>query len=481
MATSFPQTSITIDAQATSPGGGGGYVAVFAPCASLADGVPRLYASGKGVLDAHGFCEGTSYAAMHINETRRPVVFVGMPIETKGASSAVVTTAWAGTSEVTLTDNATTGCLTEVQAILRVVVGGTRGTAGVVLELSLDNGVSWKSIRLGTAVSYAIPNINVTINFGAGTFLAGEYVTWTATGPQTNAAGLTLARNGLAAKRFPIRTVLATGVYSAALATNLETEANAYASANERFVFARCAIADKSTGTWPVFAATQAGLFDGLEARRVSTSLGHRRKQCPLTSWSFRRPAAWAASLREYRRDMDLHNSTWWRGAGPLDGWFLAEGDDEYDERVHGGALAGKFTTFATLANGSTGMFIAKDLTRAALDSPLLLPNNMAVTNEACTICQRVTQRWLGQSLVLQTDGTADPNSLADLEEAINSELFRELLAEKVPGRGPRASAVRWEASKDDDLRGAAAVLNGVLTLNLRGTISQVATQVKVI
>jgi hypothetical protein len=126
-------------------------------------------------------------------------------------------------------------------------------------------------------------------------------------------------------------------------------------------------------------------------------------------------------------------------------------------------------------------MFIAKDLTRAALDSPLLLPNNMAVTNEMCTIVQRVTQRWLGQSLVLQTDGTADPNSLADLEEAINSELSRELLAEKVPGRGPRASAARWQASKDDDLRGAAAVLNGVGTLNLRGTISQVATQVKVI
>jgi hypothetical protein len=241
--------------------------------------------------------------------------------------------------------------------------------------------------------------------------------------------------------------------------------------------------------TWALQAAAHAATYAAVNSTdgRLSLGFGSRRILCPLTGWSFRRPASWAASLQEYRRDLDLHNATWWRKLGPLDGWFTIDADStkhvsadsEHDERNDGGALAGRFTCFTTLSNGS-GIYIAKDLTRAADDSTLLLPNNAQVVNEVCRIVQAETTRIIGGSAILNSDGTIDAIQAVDIEEAVNGALKRSLLKEHVPGRGPRVSAVRWTASRDDDLRGAGATMTGVCTLNLRGTISAVTTTVKV-
>jgi len=655
----FPSASTSVDAQANAAGAGDGYVAVITPVKTLDDGVPRLYASGKAALAAHGYSPGIAYGALHATRTKRPFLVVPIPIATAGASSAVADHSATGTSTVTISDGAD-GTLETCRAIMIVSTGGTRGTAGIVLLLSLDGGATFKTIRLGTATTYAVPDLGFTINFGAGTLVAGDYYTWTTTAPLWDSTGLALARTGLAAKQYPVRTWFVDGVLDATAAGLVATQAANYASSNNRFVMARGTTYDKPLGvlaqtrnwmsgsptvtfaevggtgdtitrsagsfasdgftsgdtivvagavaaggannvtgvpatiaalvltmnatdlenegpisgvtiyatptltfgdngaspdtitrnrgswidegfavgdsftiagtssndgtytitaltatvlsvatgsfaaevigaygvtlaadeaTWALEAAAQSAAFAAVNSTdgRLSLGFGRRRIACPLTSWAFRRSPAWAASLQEYRRDLDIHNATWWRKLGPLDGWFTiaanstrhVSADVEHDERTDGGALAGRFTCFATLDN-STGIYIAKDLTRASDDSTLLLPNNAQIVNVVCTIVQAETTRIIGGSAILNTDGTIDPIQAVDIEEAVNGALKRSLLKQHVAGRGPRVSAVRWTASRDDDLRGAGATMTGVCELNLRGTISSVSTSVKV-
>lgn len=476
--TDLPSASVSVNAQASASGAGDGYIAIITPVGTLYDGVPRLYATAKAALTAHGYSPGIAYAALHAQKAKKPFLIVGVPIAAAGTPSAVVATgAPTGTSVVTLTG----ASLEKMDATLTVVTGGTRGTAGIVLSLTLDGGATTKTIRLGTATTYAIPNLGVTINFAAGTLVTGEYFTFTATAPMLDTAGLTTARTKLAASNYNVKSWLVVGLCTPAIATAIASEAASYASANSRFIAARAGTTDLAESTWAAEAAAQNISFDAVNSTdgRLSLGFGFRRVTCPLTSWAFRRSVAWAASLREYEKAYDIHNTTWWRKRGALTEWFTIATDVEHDERNDGGALAGRFTCFATLDNES-GIYIAKDVTRASSDSVLFLPSNVHVTNAVCTIVQTETTRFLGQDLIKQADGTIDPNQAVDLEEAVNSALKRGIMRQKVAGRGPRASAVRWTMSRDDDLTGASAVLTGVASLNLRGVVSEVSTEARV-
>lgn len=645
----LPSADVSVNAQANAGGAGSGYVAVITPVATLADGVPRLYASGKAALDAHGYSPGIAYGAAHSVRTKRPFLVVPIPIAVNGAASAVADHGAAGTSTVTISAGAS-GTLEDASWTLTVVTGGTRGTAGIVLSLS-DGHVA-KTIRLGTAISYLVPDLGFTIAFAAGNLVAGDEYTWTTSAGAFDTSGMTLARTGLAAAGYQVRTWFVPGRIGVTAAGLIKTAVEAYASSNERFCMARAGTTDKPIGalaqtrywmsgaptitfaevgvagdtitrsagsfvtdgfasgdtivvsgavvggghnnvtdqpsgiaalvltlddadldaegpiagvaiyatptltfgdnggapdtitrsrgswidegfvqgdsititgtvsnnvtatitalsatilsvatgtfaaevigaygvsitsdesTWALEAAAQAAEYAAVNSPdgRLSLGFGFRRMICPMTSWAFRRSAAWFASLREYRQDRDLHNTTWHRKIGALEDAVLGADDTEHDERNDGGALAGRFTCFTTLANGS-GTYIAKDLTRAADDSTLLLPSNVQVTNEVCRIVHAETTRIIGGDVVLNADGTIDANQAVDLEEGVNGALSRGILREHVAGRGPRASACRWTASRDDDLRGPGAVMTGVCTLNLRGVISSVSTEVVV-
>lgn len=469
MPTSLPRSNVTVKAQPSGMGSGSDLIAVIAPVAKNNDLGPILYQSAQGIVDQYGYCEGASYAAMHIAQTKRSVVFVGVPIAVPATVSNLEKNghAWI--------DDVLGSITTETQGILKCTVGGETGTTGIEFSMSLDNGQSWKTIRLGTATTYTDLDTGTKIDFvGSKTVEKGDTITWESSGPKMDATALGNAFKALAASQHIVRTVLVVGVADDTFATAILTNANAYASSHERFVSARATIADKDDGTaWPVFASAAAGTYGGVNGMRLSLSLGHRRTFCPITHWAFRRPACWAASLLEYDRGADIHTTTWRRDRGPLQGWFTGKGDDEYDERVHGGALAGRFSCFTSQAN-ETGIVIAKDLTRDNVESPMLLPSNVAVANEACTIVQRVTDRWLGRDLVLNPDGTAAADEIVTLETEANSALARGVLSEHVPGRGMRANNCVFIADPTSVLRGAAGAMNGIVELDFKGVISQV-------
>lgn len=557
----LPSASVTIDDEAGAFGGGTGYLVVMACAASNADGVPRVFASTKALLDQHDYSPGVSYCASHFAETGLPVIFVPMPVATAGVVGSEDDTGVTGTSVITCTGTP----LEEVDGVFTVVTGGTIGTDQIVATLSLDGGRTEKTIRVGTASTYVIPYVGITLNFAAGTLVAGDEYTFRSTAPMWDSAGLAAAKTALAAQLKLSRSWLIVGdLPTDTFAGYVTTQANAYETANDRFVYARCAVKDRlplarksrvptesltfaaanetltrSAGSWldDGFAVgdsvviadtvsndgthvittltalvmtcgastfvdetidsedcsveksqTKAAWLSAADAefasvdaqKRIDLAAGRARKQCPITGYLYRRPASWAASIREYQHDLQI--PTWRKADGPLDGWSLEDASgnitDEFDERTDGGALAARFTCFRSYGNGPRGTFLALSLTRASEGSLLSRTHNMAVANLACQVCQAETENAIGQVLELNSDGTATQASRQKIEERVNSALELALLQNR--SEGPRASFARWSASTTDVLNVPGAELTGVLELRLNGTLESISTRVLV-
>lgn len=222
--------------------------------------------------------------------------------------------------------------------------------------------------------------------------------------------------------------------------------------------------------------------FAAVTGMRIDLSAGRACKLSPFTGWNFRRPAAWAASIREYQHD--LHRATWRKDAGPLAGWDLFDDSGlliEWDDRVDGGAgCAARFTTFRTWGNGPKGAFIALALTRYDENSLLSMTHNVAVVNLACTAQQRMAENAVGRDFILKADGTATTEDLKTIASEVNTALRLVLMSDTM-GEGQRASSAVWAPSDRDVLNTPTATLNGVLTLNLKGTIHTVNTTVRVL
>lgn len=477
----IPSAGVTIDAEAGALAGGTGYCVVMGCVPTSADTTPRVFSSAKSLLATHGYSPAVDYAALHLEATKQPVLFIGLPASTPGASANLVTTGKLGTSVFTVTGT----IFEETSVIFTVVNGGTIAANGITFTLSLDGGRTSKLIRLGTAVSYTVPYVGIILNFAAGTLLAGDVVTFTTTAPMWGSSDISAARVALASQQKLARSWVVIGdITNSTFAGYVTTAANAYASSNDRFTYARVNVSDKTSGetTQALFVAARVTAFATVDGqRRIDLGLGRARVTSPITAWAFRRPAMWAISIREYQKD--IHIPTWRKSDGPLDGWSIEDTNGnivEYDERTIGGALADRFSCLRTWGNGPNGVFVAMSLTRDTEGSLLSYTHNMAVANLACTIVQKATENVVGKVLQLKDDGTATTAALSRIEESINTDLEQSLMVEKVIGQGPRASKAVWRASTTDVLNVANATLTGVLDLHLNGTVVHVTTVVKV-
>lgn len=242
----LPRATVAVDPTAAAPAGGANLVCLMAPCASSADFIPRLYGSAAALVAAHGYCEGAEYAAMHIAGTGFPVLFCGLPINTAGAVSRSTTHENTGGSVPSVVAGSG-GFLAEHDGIVRVVTGGTIGTSQIKLELSLDNGKSFKAIRLGTSSSFTLPDVNGTVSFAAGDLVTGDTVLrWHGSGPLADVADVADVRTELASRQFRFRDALLCGD----LATDTEagsvvTQIDAYATENDRDVGIACSVFDR--------------------------------------------------------------------------------------------------------------------------------------------------------------------------------------------------------------------------------------------
>lgn len=242
----LPSATTRVSTQAGSAPVATDLIAVFAPVTTLDDGVPRFYANLSDLVDAHGYSEAAEYVGLHMDGTGQGALLVPLPIATAGIirrSESVHT----GTCSVTVTAGSD-GALLPVDAILKVVTGGTVGTDQIRLSLSLDGGTSYKPVRLGTATTYVVPSIGVYFSFvSGGTLVAGDTILeFETSGPVFDSTGVTLGKTEMIAQALGVRTWLFVGdVPSLALGQAIETAVNAYDTAADRYVRAKFNVRDR--------------------------------------------------------------------------------------------------------------------------------------------------------------------------------------------------------------------------------------------
>src|SRR6185436_3169715 len=169
----------------------------------------------------------------------------GLPIESEGTVGRENDSQVTGTCDITVAAGAD-GVLQETDCTLEVTKGGTIGTNGIEFTFSADGRKTKKKVRLKTATSYTPPYLGFTINFSAGTLVAGDKFTFTTTAPKWDTDGIAAAKVALAAQEHLARTILVVGD----LADDTEGDAvvaaaNSYASSNNRFGVARVQVRDR--------------------------------------------------------------------------------------------------------------------------------------------------------------------------------------------------------------------------------------------
>lgn len=373
------------------------------------------------------------------------VLAIGVPVVTLGTATSVVSTVPGGsTSAVTVTLDSTNGAWMASFVRVKITTGGTRGTAGIKFQISLDAGRNFTpDISLGVATTYAIPNTGITINFGAGTLVAGDYYSFSTTGPKWNIAGVSAAITALQNSSYALTGwggMHLVGVAAGTDATSLQgylggspDGAGGLAAGN---IYSRI-IADardtipptawggsgESEATWMTSVQTD---FSAVSAKRVCVSAGwyNMPGAFPIlsTTFNYRRALGWALDARECAIPAQRHAGRVKDGAlgnvvinpttDPSDGFVY------HDERFNPGLTSARFCAAKTRI-GKQGFFVDQPNLMAPTGSTFTLLPFGNVIDVACDIAFQTAEEEINDDLRVNQNGTLYVNDALSLQNNI--------------------------------------------------------------
>jgi hypothetical protein len=382
-------------------------------------------------------------AAFSIQATGAPVLAVRCPSDTAGANSAVTKTG-AGTSVGTLTGTPND----DFDGIVLVVKGGTIGTAGASIRVSLDGGQTYgPEVALGTATSYAIPRSGLTVNFAAGTLIAGNTYTWTSTAPAWAIGDVQDAFAALAASVREFSFAHLVGAMTAANGVTLDTGLTALANAYRFTGLLGSARdfggADTDEADWIDAISSD---FASFESKRVSVSAGHYLTTSPVSGRMYRRPLSFAAAARLAGRP--VHEDLGKVRTGSLAGitYSTTDGKIYHDERTTPGLDAARFLTARTII-GRPGLFVTNSNMMAPPGSDFVWWQYRRVIDKAAKIAREVLLDYLNSDVRLNpATGLILEKDALDLESRLRS-AYRDGIVAK-----GHASAVTAKVSRIDNI-----------------------------
>lgn len=229
-------------------------LAVVLGCSSLGSELSPFFGSGTAAIANRGkgdavdtLCQIIEQKQESGNGVKIPAAMYSLDVATDGSCGTVDSSGKDGTSVVTA--DATVDPYGTYDAYLRVVEGGTIGTAGIKLVWSLDNGRTESVVTaLGTANTYTISAGNVKFNFAAGTLVTGDIVRVRTIAPAPDSTGVAAAFTALAAGSIQFGIVVCDFEMTAALAATVTLGKAALIAAGKRaLILARTRTADFAT------------------------------------------------------------------------------------------------------------------------------------------------------------------------------------------------------------------------------------------
>ena len=380
---------------------------------------------------AVGYGPAVDAAAMAIN-AGGTVLFMKAATTTPGVASAVVATA-AGTSVVTVTGAPFDAYLVKVV----YTVGGTIATAGIRFKVSLDAGRTYgPEIALGTANTFAITGTNLTLNFAAGTALAGGTLTFGCTEPLAADASVQACLVALEASSYAItgwgsmhivgpRAGASASVVQGYLDTMVATKTftRAILAARDCLLPVAYGGAGETESTWSAALATD---YSAVSAKRICAVAGNYNMQSafPIASAGaprLRRNGAFALAARQVAIKPQNHAGRVNDGAlaqiivdptnDPNDGFVY------HDEFNSPSLDVARFATFRK-RKGKPGFYVVNPKLMSPTGSVFTMLPYGNVMDVGCSLLDQTHAVYINSDIKLNKSGTID-EAFAKLLESI--------------------------------------------------------------
>lgn len=377
-----------------------------------------------------GVGPGPELAAYVAYRTGNNTGFVQAATASAGTNSAVTTTRAAGTpstSVMTLTGTP----LDTYYGNVKVLNGGTIGTTGITLAVSLDAARTvYVTASLLTATTYVIANTGLTLNFAAGTLNAGDVFTWVSLEPTWSDATVTSAIQSLVNLGIPGFTdIFIAGASANADATNFDAQMNSL-FLKKRFsrllLQARDAVwGGTSTETevqWMTSIQNDYATFQSVSGRTHVTA-GHYNFISPISQTQYRRPLLWGAAARDSQVAIQVDLGRVLDGSIPMVLPALPDGFIYHNENQISGLDAARFMSMWNI-QGLPGLYIMNPNSMAAPGSDFKWLQYGHVIDAACVVAYAFFSKQLSNSVRVDPKaGTILPQDATALETGCNRQL----------------------------------------------------------
>jgi hypothetical protein len=427
-----------------TPESAGKLLALVGPANSGPTNVPASFGRVKDVLSAYGGGPLVEAGAHAIERYGRPVILVRTDATTAGALAAVEASGVTGTSVITATGTPTD----DAEIAVKVATGGTVGTAGITLQTSTDGGRTWAPVvALGTSTTLALPGTGVTLNFAAGTLVAGDTATARATAPAFTAAELGAGLDALAASQLAWEIVEPVGPIDANAFDTLELKLASLASAGKYRAWSGGARMPNEGESEATYLGALSGIFGSKASVYGELSAGACKLTSSVSGRKIRRPVSVVIAAREasVSEEVDIADVN----LGSLSGVSIRDGNgnpDEHDESLSPGLDDARFAVLRTI-EGMPGVYVNRPRLFSPPGSDFQLMPHRRVLNLAHAALRLYFLRRLSKPILVSAlTGYILETEALEIEAGARKILAAVLLAK------PKASAVQFALSRVDNL-----------------------------
>lgn len=411
---------------------------------------PATFARVSDLRSSFGDGPAVEAAAIMIERFGRPVVFVRTGQTTPGDYPAGATTVQTGTgTSVATTDNVGTAPHDDYEFFVQVVTGGTIGTAGITFQWSLDGGRTLSPVTaLGTATDFVFPDSGgATVDFAAGTLVAGDTVAFRGDAPKWNTTEIGTALDALFASSVAWEIAHVVG----------DIEATDIDVIDPKFTGA---LASGKYRAWvggvrmPTLGETEAAYQTALDTAFASKATNHgelcagaAKTVSSVSGRRYRRSPSFTVAAREQSVSEEINIADVNLGVIPGVSIRDANGNpDEHDESINPGLDDLRFTVLRTW-EGLQGVYVNRPRIFSAAGSDFDLFTKRRVLNLAHGALRAFFLRRLNKPIrVDATSGFILESEALEIEAGALAAMRSVLLAK------PKASAVQFTLSRTDNI-----------------------------
>lgn len=426
------------------PPSAGALFAIVGPASSGPYDTPASFARVKDLQTNFTNGPAVEAAAHYIERYGRPVLFVRSHASVAAAIATVIDTDVDGTSVVTATGTPTDN----VEARVKILTGGTVGTAGITYQVSLDAGRNYGPVTaLGTDNEIVMPDsLGFQFDLAAGTLLAGDEFSAVATAAMPNSADLGTALAALKATQQFWELVQIVANIDATIATAVDLAVGGMATVGKYKAWI-------GNTRIPAIGESESAYATAMAAVAASASAygslytGGVKLTSSVSGRNYRRPVSFLAAAREasVSEEIDIADVN----LGPLPGGSIRDvngNPDEHDESINPGLDDLRFGTLRTWDDFG-GIYVNRPRLFSPAGSDFQLMPHRRVLNLVHNALRVYFIRRLNKPvLVSKATGYILESEASEIEKGALA-VMRATVMQK-----PKASGVQFALSRTDNL-----------------------------